>query len=176
MRRPNVGAISLPGSLLRRPAVWVVCILCGAGVVWAGQGAWAAFESRGTPSCSWPMRIHGKPTGEQADLVRCYLRALSGRNTAELLVVADNDPPVRITHADLAHSADARAGLATATFLPATTDPAYVPLNITYADGATERTGLLNLIAMGGPSSWRMTIGTPANPGSSEPPTAGPRG
>src|SRR5215813_8314878 len=110
----------------RIPAVmWAVCVLAGAGVLWAGHSAWAAFENRGTPSCSWPMRTHGKPTREQAGLVRCYLRALAKRDTAGLLAVATSIPPVRITNADLTHSRDAGAGLATVTFLPADTDVAY---------------------------------------------------
>jgi hypothetical protein len=146
--------------------------LASAGFVWAGHTAWAALESRGTPSCSWPMRIHGKPTTVQAGLVRCYLRALAGRDTAGLLAVAASIPPVRITEADLAHSADARAGQATVTFLPASTDVAYVPLIITYADGASDRLGIQNMDAMGGPSTWRMTIGTDLSPGPSGPSAA----
>jgi hypothetical protein len=93
--------------------------------------------------------MRGKPTAAQADLVGCYLRALAGHDTAGLLEVADNMPPVRITRADLAHSADARSGLAMATFLPATVDTAYIPLIIRYADGARDRLGIENLIAMG---------------------------
>jgi hypothetical protein len=118
------------------------------------------------------MRIRGKPTTVQAGLVRCYLRALAGRDTAGLLTVAANIPPVRITKADLAHSADARAGQATVRFLPASTDVAYVPVIITYADGASDRLGIQNMDAMGGPSTWRMTIGTDLNPSPSGPPAA----
>jgi hypothetical protein len=143
----------------------VLTVVAAFGAVWLGHTAWAAFENRSTPSCSWPLRIHGKPTAAQAGLVRCYLRALAGHDTGGLLAVADNMPPVRITPADLAHSADARSGLATVTFVPADVDVAYVPLIIRYADGARDRLGLQNLIAMGGPSTWRMTIGTEVNPG-----------
>ena len=46
-------------------------------------------------------------------------------------------------------------------------------VTITYADGATENTGITNMIAMGGPSGWRMNIGTVVNPGPSIP-TAAP--
>jgi len=96
-------------------------------------------------------------------------------HTVGLAAVADNMPPVRITQADLAHSADARSGLATATFLPADVDVAYVPLIIRYADGASDRLGLQNLIAMGGPSVWRITIGTDVSPPSGPAPaTAAP--
>lgn len=150
-----------------RTAGWVAgVVLAGVAVLWAGHSAWAAFESRNTPSCSWPLRIHGKPTAAQAGLVRCYLRALARRDTAGLLAVATNIPPVRITKADLAHSADGRAGTATATFLPASVDPTFVPLTIAYADGASDQLGILNMIAMGGPSVWRIAgIGTEAHPG-----------
>jgi len=118
------------------------------------------------------MRIHGKPTREQAGLVRCYLRALAKRDTAGLLAVATNIPPVRITRADLTHSGDARAGLAAVTFLPADTDVTFVPVVITYADGASDRLGIQNMIAMGGPSAWRMTIGADVSPGPPGPPAA----
>ena len=152
---------------VRRPAltlaVWV--IVAGVGAAWAGHAAWAAFKSRSTPSCSWPLRIRGKPTAAQAGLVRCYLRALAGHDTAGLQAVADTMPPVRITRADVAHLADARSGVATATFLPATVDISYIPLIIRYADGARDRLGIQNLNAMGGPSTWRMTIGTDVSPG-----------
>jgi len=69
-----------------------------------------------------PVRIQGKPTPVQARLVRCYVWALAHRDTAALLAVAPATPPVRITKADLTHSADARSGRATATFLPALVD------------------------------------------------------
>jgi hypothetical protein len=67
------------------------------------------------------------------------------------------------------------SGLATATFLPADVDVAYMPLIIRYADGATDRLGLENLSAMSGPSVWRMPIGTDVSPPSGPAPaTAGP--
>ena len=160
--------------LHRRAVMWVACVVvAGAGAVWAGHGAWAAFEkSHSTPSCSWPLRIQGKPTPAQAGLVRCYLRALAHRDTAGLLAVAGNIPPVRITKADFAHSADARSGQATVTFQAALVDTYWVPVIITYADGATDRLGVQNLIEMGGPSVWRMPIGTDVNPSPSGPPPA----
>ena len=79
--------------------------------------------------------------------------------------MAANIPPVRITHADLAHAADARAGLATAAFTPNPSDPTFTLLTITYADGARARLGIQNMIAMGGPSVWRLVIGADAHPG-----------
>ncbi len=152
--------------LHRRAVIWAASVIvAGTGAVWAGHRAWAAFEdSHSTPSCSWPLRIQGKPTPAQAGLVRCYLRALAHRDTAGLLAVAANNPPVRITKADLAHSADARTGRATATFLPALVDTDFIQVIITYADGATDRLGVQNMAEMGGPSVWRMSIGTDVNP------------
>jgi hypothetical protein len=161
----------MPKPHLPRSAVtWAVCVIvAAAGTVWAGHAAWAAFKSRNTPSCSWPLRIHGKPTAAQAGLVRCYLGALAKRNTAELLAIADDHPQVRITKADLRHSADARAGLATATFTPNPSDPFNGVVSIGYADGAHDRLGIQNMISFGGPSAWRMTIGTDVNPSSAGP-------
>jgi hypothetical protein len=157
--------MSMAVSRVRHQIVpWAAClIVAGTAAVWAGHAAWAAFENRRTPSCSWALRIHGKPAPAQARLVRCYLRALAHRDTAGLLAVAANIPPVRITKSDLAHSADARTGRATATFLPADVDTAFVPVIITYADGATDRLGIQNMVAMGGPSLWRMAIGADVN-------------
>jgi hypothetical protein len=140
--------------------------------MWAGHAAWAAFANRGTPSCSWPLRARGTPTAAQEGLVRCYLRALAGRDKAGLLAVAANIPPVRITGADLAHSADARAGVATATFTPNPSDSTSVVLSIRYADGTSAQLGMLNMIAMGGPSGWRLVIGTDVHPGPPGPPPA----
>jgi hypothetical protein len=168
-RRPRRAAVTMA----------VLAVVAAFGAVWLGHTAWAAFKNRSTPSCSWPLRIRGKPTAAQAapaGLVRCYLRALAGHDTGGLLAVADNMPRVRITPADFAHSADARSGLATATFIPNPSDPTNALLTIAYADGARDRLGLQNLIAMGGPSIWRMTIGTDVNPGppGPAPATAGP--
>jgi hypothetical protein len=166
MSQPSDPVTSMPKLRLRRQAViWAACIVAGTGAVWAGHSAWAAFNNHPAPSCSWSLRIRGKPTPAQAGLVRCYLQALADRDTAGLLAVAANIPPVRITKADLAHSADARAGRATATFLPATVDTDWVPVIITYADGATDRLGVQNMIEMGGPSVWRMSIGADINQG-----------
>jgi len=131
-------------------------------------------EQPQTPSCSWSLRIRGKPTPAQAGLVRCYLRALAHRDTAGLLAVAPTTPPVRITGADLEHSADVRSGRPMVTFLAALVDTDWVPVIITYADGATERLGVQNMIEMGGPSVWRMSIGTDVNPSQGGPSPAVP--
>ncbi len=156
-----------------RKRVMVISIALAVVVLAAGYAAWAAFQGRNSPSCSWPLRIRGTATSEQSGVVRCYLQALAKRDTAGLMAVADDNPAVRITAADLAHSADARAGLATATFTPSPVDDTYVLLTIMYADGVSEKTGIQNMIAMGGPSSWRVQIGTVINPGPPVP-TAGP--
>jgi hypothetical protein len=58
----------------------------------------------------------------------------------------------------------------TVTFQAALVDTYWVPVIITYADGAKVRLGVQNMIEMGGPSLWRMSIGTDANPG----PSGGP--
>jgi hypothetical protein len=149
-------------------------ILAGAGILVGGYTALAAAEHHGTPSCSWPLRVRGHQSAGQAGLVRCYLRALAGRDASALAAVADYDPPVRITSADLTHSADARAGLAAATFTPNPVDSTSASVTITYADGTRDTLGLLNMIAMGDSPSWRMVIGTNINPDPSAPQPAQP--
>ena len=68
-----------------------------------------------------------------------------------------------------------QAGLATATFTPSPVDDTVYGVTITYADGVTENASMMNMIAMGGPSGWRMNIGTEIGPaGPAGPPTAGP--
>ena len=132
-------------------------VLATAGAAWAGL-AWVTRD--GTPSCSWPLRVRGTATSQQARLVRCYLQALAQRDIAGLYAVAQNIPKVRINAADLRYSPDARAGLATASFSPSSISTSYAEVTITYADGAVETTGILNMASMGGPSTWRMTIGS----------------
>lgn len=148
-----------------RPAALVgivlACVvLAGSGFVWFGHRAWTAFVPQFTPSCSWPLRVQGQATGEQAGLVRCYLQALAHGDSTGLDALAVRTKGIHITQADLTHSADARAGLATAVFTPSPVDTTYVLLTIRFADGKTERTGLMNMIAVGGFSAWRMSIGT----------------
>jgi hypothetical protein len=155
-------------------------VLVAAGAVWAGHAAWAAFTGQGTPSCSWPLHFRGKPAPGQVSLMRCYLKALADRDTAGLLAIAEAPSPVRITKADLRHSADTRAGLATVTFAPRVLDPEFGVVGIVYADGARDQLGLQNMISFGGPSVWRLAIGTPLFSGgpapasSKGPPPAGP--
>lgn len=174
-KAPARGA-RLAGPRLRRsPAAWAaVTLMAGAGLAWAGHAAWEATQTRGTSACPWPLQVRGTASPAQAGLVRCYLRALASRDTAGLMAVAADIPPVRITSADLRYSADARAGLATATFTPSPIDTTSAFVTIAYADGIRENAGMMNMIAMGGPSGWRMNIGTDINPGSSGPPPAAP--
>jgi hypothetical protein len=154
------------------PALVKVCaVAVAAGLAW-GSYAWATAGNRTTPSCSWPMRIRGTATAEQAGLVRCYLRALSMHDTAGLAAVADYDPPVRITAADLHYGADARAGLATADFAPSYVDSTFVDVTITFADGARDDTSMLDMIAMGDSDTWRLEIGTGFTSDLNAPPSA----
>jgi hypothetical protein len=146
-----------------------VILTAGAGLAWAGHAAWAAIQTWGTPTCSWPLQVRGTASPAQAGLVRCYLHALAGRDTAGLMTVAADIPPVRITSADLRYSADARAGLATAAVAPSPEDTTSAFVTITYADGVRQNASMMNMVAMGGPSGWRMNIGTEISPGSSGP-------
>lgn len=124
---------------------------------------WTVSNRALTPSCSWPLRIHGEVSAEQSGLVRCYLRALAHRDSAGLVAVAVDDPPVHITKADLHYSPDARSGEATATFT-ATNDTGYFLVTIIFRNGVTERTGIMDMWNEVGSSrwdGWRMDIGTP---------------
>jgi len=159
--------------LRRSPAAWAaVIVMAGAGLIWAGHAAWQAIQTGGTPACSWPLQVRGTPSPAQAGLIRCYLRALASQDTAGLMTIAADIPPVRITSADMTYSADARAGLATAVFTPNPEDTTSDFVIITYADGVRENASMMNMVAMGGPSDWRMNIGTEISPGSPAPPPA----
>lgn len=114
--------------------------------------AWGAIQTWGTPTCSWPLQVRGTASPAQAGLVRCYLRALASRDTAGLMAVAADIPPVNITSADLRYSAGARAGLATVVVTPSPEDTTYAFVIITYADGVRQNASMMNMIAMGGPS------------------------
>jgi hypothetical protein len=137
-------------------AVVITAIVAGVALGWGGHAAWNAIETAGTPTCSWPLRVEGTASPAQAGLVRCYLRALADSDSAGLSAVSEDTPHAGITEVDLAHAADARAGLATATFTPSLVDSEYVLLTITYADRAQEKTGIINMVAMGGASGWRI--------------------
>jgi hypothetical protein len=149
-----------------RAACLAMGLVVGAGLAWGGHVTWEAIQTQGTPTCSWPLQVRGTASPAQAGLVRCYLRALASGNTAGLMAVAADIPPVRITSADLRYSKDARAGLATAAFTPNPEDTTSAFVTITYPDGARENVSMMNMIAMGGPSGWRMYIGTDISPSS----------
>lgn len=114
-----------------------------------------------TPSCSYPYRVRGDANSKQVGLVGCYLKALADRDQSALMKVADYDPPVKLTSADLAYSADVRSGEATVTFTPSPVDSTSLSVDIDYANGVRESTAMINMIAMGDHSGWRMVVGTP---------------
>jgi hypothetical protein len=68
------------------------------------------------------------------------------------------DPPAHMTSARLRNSADARAGLATATFRPNDTDSAYATVHVRYADGARVTVNIWIVNPAAG-RSWRVLIG-----------------
>jgi hypothetical protein len=103
--------------------------------------------------------VQGAANGEQVGLVECYLLALATQDKTELKAVAVYNPPAVITSADLAHSRDARSGTATVIFTPSPVDPTSVLLDIEYANGVKERTGMINMVSMGESPGWRMVIG-----------------
>ena len=149
-------------TLRRSTAITVACAVLALGVASTGLSAardwWVSVY--GTPSCSWPMRIHGTATGAQPGLVRCYLQAIAEHNTAELRSIAQNIPPAHITASDFTYSQDARSGVTTVTFTPNPNDSTFVYLTIRFADGTVDNgADIINMTAMGGNSVWRMAIG-----------------
>ncbi len=120
----------------RRVVLASLCIVVCAsfGIV---AGHWY-LNRASTPSCSWPMRVHGSATPQQIGLVRCYLKDLSMRDTQVLAgLMAVTTQGDRITATDLQHSEDARSGLATALFSQNPSDTTNVSVAITFADGVT---------------------------------------
>jgi hypothetical protein len=71
------------------------------------------------------------------------------------------------------HAADARDGVATATFVPNQDDSAYVTVNIVFADGVAESVPML-LANPASAHSWRLQIGTLASPVTNAPPPVSP--
>ena len=142
--------------------VIAVCAIALAGAVarWAYSKAASVY---GTPSCSWPFRIHGSVTGGQDGLVRCYLQALAHKDTAAMSAVATSAPATKITSIDFRDSADARAGTATAIFSQNPVDPTAANVVIRFADGAVEDLDLINEMSMGGHDVWRIAIGSAWN-------------
>lgn len=95
--------------------------------------------------------------------MRCYLQALAHNNTAAMSAVATSAPATKITRIDFRHSADARAGTATAIFSQNPSDSTAATVVIHFADGVVEDLGLIDEISMGGHDVWRMTIGSAWN-------------
>jgi hypothetical protein len=153
-------------TLRRSTVVKAACAVLATGAATAGVWATVAWAQSvyGTPSCSWPLRARGTATSTQVGLARCYLRALADRDRAEMAAVASNIPPAHITSGLFLYTPDVRAGVATATFTPSPVDSTYMSVTIRFADGTVEDAGMLNMIAMGGHSQWRMDIGQPGEP------------
>jgi hypothetical protein len=144
----------------------VIVLAAGGYLIWAATSGGLPTS---VPSCSWPLRVIGPVTGEQSGLIRCYLRALASHDAGGLLAVADTtSTPVRITSADFRHSADARAGIATATFARGEMDNAFA-VTIMFADHARETLALV-LANPGSLHSWRLGIGTPVGASGGPPP------
>jgi hypothetical protein len=74
--------------------------------------------------------------------------------------MAVTEAPAQITNADFQYAADARSTPATATFRPNPVDSTDVNVTIAYRDGIVEQVGLTNMVAFGGPSVWRIDIGS----------------
>jgi hypothetical protein len=127
-----------------------------------------------TPECSWPVRVVGPASPEQAGLVRCYLKAVAQRDLAALTALAIPGPGLTVSAAQLGHWQDARRGTATAVFVPNPVDSAYVNVTITYADGQQESFSV-ELANPQSANSWRIAIGSYHGPGpGTPPPPAGP--
>jgi len=136
-----------------------VCVILALGL--AGRWAYAKWEStHGTPSCSWPLRIHGTATSDQEGLVRCYIQALVTRDTPLMKAAAEYSSGNKVTSAAFRYARDARAGVATVTVTPNPSDTTDAEVEIRFANGVVEDTGLTNETAFGGPSVWRIDIGT----------------
>lgn len=111
------------------------------------------------PACSWPLRVAGHATAAQAGLIRCYLRAVAEHNLAALQGLVN--PAYRATKAQLAQTADARAGRASATITPNDIDTGIATVRIDYADGAVSQFWI-EIVNPQSAGSWRIDIGPPA--------------
>jgi hypothetical protein len=127
----------------------------------AGRWVYAKWESTyGFPSCSSQLEIHGTATSEQEGLVRCYLQALVTRDTPLMKAVAEKTSGSQVTSAVFRYARDARAAVATVTITPNPSDSTDADVEIRFADGVVEDVGLTNEMAFGGPSVWRLDVGT----------------
>ncbi len=124
--------------------------------MWGGNGLPGA-----APACPWPLRVRGHPTAAEAGLVRCYLRAVARHDLAALRPLVN--PAYRVTAAQLAQTAGARACLATATFATSPIDTGVATVRIDFADGATGSVGI-EIVNPQAAGSWRLDIGTAPRP------------
>jgi hypothetical protein len=146
-----------------RRLAWFVGLVGLTVLAIGGYIAWSLIQPglppTSTPYCSWPLHVDGRANREQAGLIRCYVRALAHHDPGGLLTLAYTvNGPVRITAKDFKHAADARTGIATATFVPGENDYAYA-VTIVFADHVRETIA----IAPGNPGNlhaWRLEIGT----------------
>ena len=154
------------GSMLRR-AVQLpkATLIVMAGAAMVGCTVLAPLVGDNQPgaasACSWPLRVVGHATAAQSGLIRCYLRALAGHNLAAMkpLVI----PTYRATKAQLAQTADAQAGRASATITLSPEDTGIATIRIDYADGVVSQFGIEN-VNPDTAGSWRIDIG-PRAPG-----------
>ena len=149
------------GSMLRRAVrLPIATALVMAGAALAGCTVLGGDGLPGAaPACSWPLRVTGPATAAQSGLIRCYLRAVAGHNLAALQGLVN--PTYRATKAQLAQTADARAGRASATITPSSDDTGIATVRIDYADGAARQFGI-ELVNPQSAGSWRIDIGPPA--------------
>lgn len=149
------------GSMLHRAVrlpIATAIVMAGAAVagctVLGGDGLPGA-----APACSWPLRVAGPATAAQSGLIRCYLRAVAGHNLAALRGLVN--PTYRATEAQLAQTADARAGRASATITPSPEDTGIATVRIDYADGVVFQFAI-EIVNPDTAGSWRIDIGPPA--------------
>lgn len=155
-----------PGARLHGAAGWPVLAVILAGALTAGctllSPVWGGNGLPGAaPACPWPLRVRGHPTAAEAGLVRCYLRAVARHDLAALRPLVN--PAYRVTAAQLAQTAGARAGLATATFATSPIDTGVATVRIDFADGATGSVGI-EIVNPQAAGSWRLDIGTAPGP------------
>jgi len=110
------------------------------------------------------MVVRGTATSAQIGLVRCYQEDLAHRDIGGLSSLMANTGSDSITGADLQYSMYARRTPVTATFTLNPFDTTDVSLTIAYRGGAVASTDLTNVVAFGGPSVWRIDIGTSWDP------------
>lgn len=150
-----------PRRRMRFIPISAAAILLAGGMAWFG--AWKWHEGglpTSTPSCSWPLQVRGTASAAQVGLIRCYVRAVARHDLSGLQNLVLPDPPMRVTDTQLVHAADARAGIAVASFTQNPISSADASVRITYHDGASEV--LPMQFANPQAVSWRLVIGDDA--------------